>query len=1232
MTILQNDIKVYQSQDNTDNDSGGGSRTAVEIVDGDINNLFPDISRIDTVSGDVGMRKVFPTVVTTNRDIYFGAHAMIRKTPTDPNVSALLFHTDDPHDKRAEAQLKLEAYVSASFMEEFYLFGNHIQGSKSVTWLQSTGQTPPVVGEIYMLKEPTLEEQYVRVSSVDTQTITLSFNNNGNFQNYTRRRIICEIEQPLGFAFTGSDFNPAGQEDNTADTFATQISDAAKFYATKTLDVDANTNDSVITVDSIFEQIVPASITQVPLVNQDAVIKGKALVPSGVVTSFSGGNFNINGITTFPTPVVPASITQFFNSSYKDDGKGNLIEILTTNVIGSIDYNEGIAVVFQTLNGVGSTIYEIANSADTSVEFTEGTLITQGNRNLVYVQNISPNPSSGNLYIDYRSNGKWSRIISNGDNTLGVDPQIGAGTISDNGDGTSTISLTLGSLPDIDSTIIYSWGSANRLTKQTTLRTVDSNSVTMSEITGWWIEINLVDSDIDPLTFVMQLYETASTSLVNITSDIDGNLIDATAIPTREIEGVLDFINGVVYITKTQTSLRFPTLNSAGVEDVIIDYDVLTTAVSDPHEIFNITGSKTPIGNEVLITENTGTGTITFNIGEALTDRSSFRMSIPVVSGVSDYWGAGGVTLKDRHIDLLIMSKADGTLYVRYHELNYIYVTGTLALNGDVTLVLGQTTSTEINPAYSGAFGSQPKYITNILTFYSIEDRDLSFQYRVDAPLGGVTRTPATTVTDTAENLFKYKIQTSGGITGEVFFNFLISTSTDETYLLRTKQGVVYNEYVGATGIGTNIGSINYNTGLITLNYFERPSVLFLDFQSMVTDEIDTVEFEVGNFSAPVRNIVFRTSSTRLSNGSFQLRYDTTGGTQIATSDNNGDVTGVNIQAGSNVDSVTGMANINFTVDVLATSLRYDAVAESSLPIDPDLLGLNTVRLPIDGRVPVITEGDHLVIFNEVTTATTNATPLADDVETLARSDQSYIEVIDVNGKRLDPLEYVADKNAGTVTFTNPLNLNDKFGSPLTAPFSVVDRIEDMLLATEVLINGQITLSAPLTHNYTNGISFVASALVWGDTGSRVYNYFAQEIWNNSNPVWSDVLVGDPTTSQYDLINFPIQIDNQSSTSGRWAIIFVNSTTVNVVEEKLGVIQSGISISVDDVAPINPATGLPYFTMNKNGFGGGWITNNVIRINTDSGDNNMWVIRTVKSGALSNNTDNISLEIRGDGN
>jgi len=1233
MTINNNDIKIFQAQDNTDNDSGGGSRTAVEIVDGNVNNLFPDISRIDTVSGDVALRKIFPTVDTLNNDTYFGAHAMLRKTPTDVNVSALLVHTDSPHDKRLDAQNAIESYLIASYQEEFYLFGNHVSGSKSVTFLQRTTSAPPVVGEVYMLREPNLTEQYVRISSVDVNEIILAYSSGGTITDYTRRRIICEIEQPLEIAFTGSSFLPTGQAPNTADTFATQIANAAKFYGTKLLAVNATTGDSVITVDDIFEQIVPASVTQTPIVNSDAVIDGLSLLPTGrIITGIVSNANGVGLITVFPSSIVPNSITKFYSTLYSDDGKGNIIEISSGDIKATVDYKSGTVTMTVSLGGGGTCNYEVANVIESATEFTGGTLITQGNQNLVYVKNLSPRPSITDLYIDYRSNGKWYRISANADGTLGQDASIGAGTISDNGDNTGTVSLTLGSLPDIDSTIIFSWGSADRFTHHSDTRIIEAATTTVPEISTRYIRIVLDHSDINPLSFVMKLYDTAVSALINITSDADGNLID-TANVARVIGGRLDFINGIVYIETVKSISRFPTLGAIN-QNVVIDYDQYTTNVSDPHEILNKVGSKTPSGSEVLITEVTATGTVTFNLGDAITDLKSVRISLNLVPSPDNNWGGVVASYRDRRRTVLLTSDGSGNL-TQQGAVNYGTITGTVALNGDVSVTTILNSHQIDNPAYAGSFGAAPKYLTVVDAFYTVDNFDLSFEYRIDSPLGGVPVT-SFNMDDTAENLLKYVINTVGGISGNLAFNFLVETTTDQTYLMFTRQNesIIYNEFNTTTGIGTQIGTVNKARGEIVLDWFERPADLYLDFLALFTDEIETIEYDTGVYTAPFSNVVFRTASTKLSTGSFQLRYESVNGAQSATTDANGVITGVDINsATSYVDSVTGMVFIEFTSEVLAQSLKYDAVAESSLPLDPSLLGLNPVRLPIDGRVPVFTAGGHLVIFNEVNTPVAGGgTPVADQVQVLARVGQSVIEVIDVNGLRLNSTQYTLDKPTGTITFGNPLVLEDKHGTTLTAPYEIVDRIEDMLLATEVQINGLITLSAPLANDYTAGITYIASSLVFGDTGSRVYNYFAQEIWNNGNPVWSDSLIGDPTTAQYDEINNPIQIDNKSSTSGRWAIIFRTSTTVDVVEEKLGIVEAGISISIDDVAPINPATGAPYFVMSAAGFGSGWVTNNVIRINTDSGDNNLWVIRTVKSGALIETLDSIELEIRGDAN
>lgn len=1189
MTITSNDIKLFQAQDNTDNDNGGGSRTSTEIVDGDVNNLFPDISRIDTVSGDVALRKIFPTVTTDNRDVYYGAHSMLRKPPTDEKVSALIFHTDNPYDTRIEAQDKIESYVVASYKEDFYLYGNHVAGAKSVTFLQTIESKTPDVGEVYLIKEG-VEEQFIRIASIDTQEITLTYSAGGEPTPYIRRRIICEIDQALEFAFNGSPFHPSGQTANTADTWATQVADAAKFYSTKTLLDDALVDDVVIKVDSIFEQLVPASKKQTPLINKQAMVQGVGLIATGNLFTTQIISANAAGVPfQLPHPIVPKSVTKAGDNNYKDDGLGNLINTGASDaIVGSVDYKAG-TMTFNVSYTNPIFNYEIASAFDSNIQFTGEIKITQENVGNVFTRRLSPIPSASDLYIDYRSNGKWYRFAStgnreDGNETIGGDSNIGSGSLNDNMDGTGTVSMTLASTPDIDSSIIISWGSAEKLSDRSNLIAAE---------TGAAMIIPLGRVNIDPLSFVMQIYTATYGSIKNVTALADGTLVDEV----NKIKGTLDFINGEVAINSTtNNSNRFDPLNSAN--NVIIDFNHSTAGIGEDGVLKEVRASVSPAGDEVPFTaQDVEAGTFSFDIGEVVK-----------LDGIKLYLKAGNSPLTLECDNLGILRK-----YGRSSNDNTTY--GSIAVGGIVNVQMPEFQYQGVSPNYLYPFGTIQRYINE--TRRRIPQplsggHYVLVKYHSESPL---SYSQSHNITDKYENISSYRITTLPNIAGEVGCEFPTSSVS-----LYSKGGLIFNNN------GSQIGVIDYVTGVMDLTCFNKPDDFSINFTKLFTDDVGDDD--------TISNFTFRTAATKLTTSSFQLSYETANGNYIATSDANGVITGTDIDSiESYVDTQTGMANIVFTEQTTASSLKYDAVAESSLPLDPELLGLNPVRLPSDGRVPVFKAGYHLIIFNEVTTAVINGgLPIVDQVNTLARSGQAHIEVIDANGKRLNPTQYVADREVGTVTFTNPLALQDKYGVALTAPFSIVDRVEDMLLATDVQINGLISLSAGLSRDYDQGVTKVASALVWGDTGARVYNLFAQEIWDSGNPAWSDARIGDNTTAQYDDLNNPIQIDNESSSAGRWAIIFRSSTTVDVVHEKLGVVQSNVPITIEDVAPINPATSSPYFVMIKEGFGAGWVTNNVIRLNTDSGDNNMWVIRTVQSGALSELNDSIDIEVRGDAN
>ncbi|MBO9496908.1 hypothetical protein J7438_22875 [Thalassotalea sp. G20_0] len=70
MVITNSDVQLFESRHLTDEEDHGGRVTGSEVIDGNINNLFQDISRIDRTIGDVALRKAFIGISTDNNDFY----------------------------------------------------------------------------------------------------------------------------------------------------------------------------------------------------------------------------------------------------------------------------------------------------------------------------------------------------------------------------------------------------------------------------------------------------------------------------------------------------------------------------------------------------------------------------------------------------------------------------------------------------------------------------------------------------------------------------------------------------------------------------------------------------------------------------------------------------------------------------------------------------------------------------------------------------------------------------------------------------------------------------------------------------------------------------------------------------------------------------------------------------------------------------------------------------------
>ncbi|MGL6004804.1 MAG: curculin (mannose-binding) lectin protein, partial [Aeromonas sobria] len=308
-------------------------------------------------------------------------------------------------------------------------------------------------------------------------------------------------------------------------------------------------------------------------------------------------------------------------------------------------------------------------------------------------------------------------------------------------------------------------------------------------------------------------------------------------------------------------------------------------------------------------------------------------------------------------------------------------------------------------------------------------------------------------------------------------------------------------------------------------------------------------------------------------------------------------------------------------LSVVADTIRFNAVVYSYLPLDADLIKLDPVRLPSDGRVPFIRKGYIVVVHSTKRSAFPMGVQAGQQLNT-GRERLAYCRVEDKNGKELAPQLYSVNMNSGMVTLASPLNLTGN-----VEPLTVVHRIEDMSLATDVEISGRITMARPLSHSYEAADTLVSSALIIGDLWARYGKLFDQRTWTNN---WSDFLIGDPCTAEYNDTDFPIVVTNRATLQERWAIIFQTSTTFILVGEHVG--QIAIGDVNTDFAPINPNNGQPYFRLDRRGWGAGWAAGNVLRFNTYAANYPIWFIRTILQSVAAVDTDRFEAQLRGNVN
>lgn len=1168
MAITSENIKLMQPERLTEDEDGGGQMTGLQIIDGDINNLFEDISRINRTYGDVSLRKAFLKVDTATADLYLDAHAILSAQPADPNVTGLLFTTENFYDERASARQRIESFVVPGPVTALYLRGTQLQGQRSIIVYSPTINSAPVpeIGETYMLQilSDLSTQQFLKVVNVQhsSERFTYAITSGGEIRTFEADQYILELSSELQRDFPAND--PSPSPNNNSKLYSTQPANSAKYYGTTTLDVAAIAGATNIHVTETFASIIPTASSETPIVDQRPGGYLSQMVPSSAESIAVSVSVNPGSTSQLPTAIVPGSVAlTVAGNAYTDKGAAFVTSTGTTGALDGtqIDYRTGLISWAGSAAAATVNLTYITAALRQNLPNTGRIDIDDTNRNFNYVLSLDPPPAPTTFNASYQYQGKWYELQDDGTGLL-----VGEGSGQVNYT-TGSVVLTLQAQPDASSVIFYRWTEAAIYTQ--------SAATAFSSTTPVSLELNngkVVPGTVTLTWIVASVTKTATDALGD--GFVSG---DAT--------GEIDYATGRIWLTVAS-------MPDAGWS---IEYDHKND--STPTNIVAVPANNDRSDIALTTEASIQPGSITFNI--AKTVRRVIKKNNVVVSEtysppeLYSLFDDGDGQLIARRIGREVVGTVD-------------YVTGNITIVG-ATFLKVIASPTEANIARLNlpeGVRNAVLYSAPDLMYEEIRAQNVTVNYQLegDAPQN---ETEARAPVDAP---WRFSLVNSGPVVpGSVVLSIAGAHWFDDG------EGRLLRGYNTTTGTGLPTGTIDYVTSECVIDdYSGRPMIA----------AVTTVSCVVGDDWSVIESATFRTAAAPLRPNGFNVRADDVqSGTQYnGQADAQGDLSGDGIVG--EVHLQKGLADITFPAPVLASTVFYNAVSFKQVPLDPDILGLDPVRLPSDGRVPILRDADILVITHtQKDEIESPVAGLSIDAER-DRLHDAWIE--DSLGTRLDPEQYTLNKESGTATLATPFIAQDAGSNALVGNLFFVHRIDDMALCTEARIDGTLQLAQPLYHDFPADETWVASAVYLGSLRARVKS------WRSTTTDVGYDGTGTVTNPQFNLVAYPIAIDNRGSVPERWKIVFTSSTAFNLFGEKRGLVSSGSTFA--DLSPINPQTGTPYFSIESDGWGGGWQIGNTVRFDTDAAAAPLWLIRTVLPGQATVEDDQLKIELRGDHN
>lgn len=1231
MSITVNDIKILRSSVMADVPEGGGAATGIEVIDGASNNLFPDTSTLARTYGEVALRKVFAAVRTADTDALYGVAVGVMDPPDDPSVSALIFSTGDSFDTRADAQGRIESYLVRGPEYPGLLFGDVISGMGSLSLIQRTNIAVPAVGATLMLiaGAGTAAEvsQYVRITDVSSVEREFAVPGNDD-KTFRRRQVNVTLSDVLRHDFAGCTPLDSYQDSsiNWASSgktrlYDTVVADAARYYGCRPLAApiafNAESPTYTVSVDSISDRIIPSAQTETPIADARPNQQTAAVVAAGSsLTQTLTLAFSASASLYIGGGILPGSLTLKRNGLTLTDANGRLYLGGATEV-GVVDYANGLLSLSASPFGAQPGAHEVTYTpaaTPTVVSRSIAVPVTAASQRLTYVLTLDPVPAAGSLSVSYLSGGRWYVLSDEGTGALtGGASGVGAGQLNSS---TGTVSITLGALPDVGSRILCNWAPVASQASVSTAAELD--------LAGR-VHADLVLAPVKAGGLTLSWHDAAGTAR-SATDNGSGSLQGDALGRVWYGSGRLQF--APLALPAPGTSIAY-TLSSVSAQSVGL-------------ASYNDAGTQWTLQLDALPIKS-GSLSLAVVTSRPVRQHPSIDVDRVELMRLRDD-GAGVVYLPMATGNLVVgsINYASGLITLPKQIGGYVERQGvwTRRIPSTIYYSAGRSDA-EVNPTYWVYTGDADRTVTLTL-------------------LGANASLPAAAAAPTWAWWSSWganvaRAQYGGADAGAQSGAFLLSelslavTAPAGRSISALRFDVGADHYVAqgyalvrnpsaSTGVGEETGTIMasrctlgaWTAGVSSLVTNARVGTGPASFASNNDLVLDAVAFRTA--AAPVKPGGLSVAGSWADGTTFSATADEAGvinsggvfgvvdyqtgtvecrfGTLVATP-----ADPLSPPAGVVSIAYLGISGVSWIKlrSVQADTLRYNATSYSYIPLDADILGLDPVRLPSDGRVPIYRKGSVVVVHHTGTVGP--ATVSAGQVVNCGRTRLAQIEIRGATGARIGS-GYTANLDAGTVSITDTTGW--------AQPVTIRHRIEDMRVCSEAQITGELRLTAPLTHDYPAG-SLVTSVLLAGLVQSRVSLLQDQETWTG---VWSDDVIGNAAAGSYDRVNTPPTVTNLSAVTERWRITFTSSTAFACYGEHLGQVGTG-SIN-QDFEPLNPATGAPYFILRATGWGGGWATGNTVRLNTVGAMVPIWVARVIKPGAGTVSADQFSIGVLAD--